>query len=57
MSENKITKYFSETINTIFGRCFVEGFNDDKTSIILYEHGEPFTYSIEDFLSEIREYN
>jgi len=51
MDENEVTKYFGDTINTIFGRCYVEGFTEDKTGVVLYEKGEPFVYSIEDFLN------
>lgn len=57
MNENEITKYFDTTINTIYGRCYVEGYTEDKTGVVLYEHGEPFVYSIEDFINEINMYN
>lgn len=57
MTKSEIKSYFGKTILTTFGDCYVEGFSDDETCVILHENGEPFAFTIEDFISELKEYN
>ncbi|MNE85056.1 hypothetical protein D3C80_1820120 [compost metagenome] len=45
--------YFGSSVQTVWGICYVVGFDDNEENIILIENGEKFTISLKDFFDEV----